>query len=134
MIHLLKWKYEWTLTLNTKLELENVGLLSFTSNTSTLKIRTVCLGGIPLSVAATAILYTDLSSWSSMDLVLMTPVNGSMVKIPYPSVSRPAKWKYEQIKKLEFCEKLNPKTEQENHELLKQIHKLLNKNVKRSFA
>jgi len=41
------------LTLKTKLELVNVGRLSFRSKTSTRSIRTVSLGGLPPSEAAT---------------------------------------------------------------------------------
>lgn len=68
----------------------NVGRLSFRSSTSTLSIRTVCLGGCPLSVAATDSLYMDFSSWSSETLVLITPVMRSMKNSPLPSESRPA--------------------------------------------
>lgn len=76
-------------TWNTRLELVNVGRLSFKSSTSTLSIRIVCLGGCPLSVAATDSLYIDFSSWSSDTLVLITPVMRSMKNSLFPSESRP---------------------------------------------
>lgn len=76
-------------TWNMRLELVNVGRLSFKSSTSTLSMRIVCLGGCPLSIAATDSLYTDFSSWSNDTLVLITPVMRSMKNSPFPSESRP---------------------------------------------
>lgn len=49
-------------TLNDRLELVNVGRLSFKSRTSTFNCLTDCLGGCPPSVAATVNRYIDLSS------------------------------------------------------------------------
>lgn len=71
----------------------NVGRLSFRSSTSIRSMRTVCLGGCPLSVAATDSRYMDFSSWSSDTLVLITPVMRSMKNSPFPSESRPVRGK-----------------------------------------
>lgn len=105
------------LTLNTKLELVKVGRLSFKSNTSILKIRTVCFGGWPLSVAATATRYTERSSWSKADLVRIIPEWGSIINTPNPSVSRPDAIEIKKLnKKIEllFIKNSTPKTSSDN--------------------
>ena len=61
----------------------NVGVLSLTSRTKMLKLLSVNCGGMPKSDARMARMSLGVFSRSKDFIVLITPVDGSISKLPF---------------------------------------------------